>query len=101
MSISTRFSDTDNKLTIEIQGRFDFNVYKDFRLAYENRLKENPIIVIDFSKTEYIDSSALGMLLVLREQAGGDNAKIKIISCNDEIKKILSISNFGILFEIQ
>ena len=51
-------------------------------------------------ETSYLDSSALGMLLLLRDHAGGDNAKIKIINCNSDVRKILSISNFEQLFTI-
>jgi anti-anti-sigma factor len=51
--------------------------------------------------TDYIDSSALGMLLLLREHAGNDKADITISGCKDEIRKILSIANFERLFNIQ
>ena len=47
-----------------------------------------------------MDSSALGMLLILRERAGGDAAKISIKNRNPEIKKILEISNFEKVFKI-
>ena len=52
------------------------------------------------SGTEYIDSSALGMLLLLREHAGNESSNITIEGCNDDIKKIFSISNFEKLFTI-
>lgn len=101
MNIRTHFKEAEGRLTIEPQGRFDFNVYRDFREAYEGHLRHNLDIIIDFAKTDYIDSSALGMLLVLREQAGGDHARINIVGCNREIRKILAIANFEALFEIQ
>jgi anti-anti-sigma factor len=50
--------------------------------------------------TTYLDSSALGMLLLLRDHAGGDTANIKIVNCNPDVKKILTISNFEQLFSI-
>ena len=49
----------------------------------------------------YLDSSALGMLLLLRDYAGGDSASITIVHCNDDIKKIFAISNFEQLFDIK
>ena len=57
-------------------------------------------ITVDLQTTEYLDSSAMGMLLILREQAGGDGANIKIVNCSPEIKKILSVSNFEQMFQI-
>jgi anti-anti-sigma factor len=53
------------------------------------------------SEATYLDSSALGMLLLLRDHAGGDNADIRIRHCNEDVKKILTISNFGQLFRIE
>jgi anti-anti-sigma factor len=56
---------------------------------------------VDLGRTNYVDSSALGMLLLLREHAGGDDANIRIVNANDEIRKILTISNFDRLFKVE
>ena len=45
-------------------------------------------------------SSALGMLLLLRDHAGGDNAEVNLVNCNADVRKILTISNFEQLFSI-
>ncbi len=97
MSVTT--STNNNKHTIKIQGRFDFSVQSDFRKAYEE-VSSNSAFIMDFSSTEYMDSSALGMLLLLRDYAGGENAKIELVRCGTEIKNILEISNFQKLFTV-
>ncbi|MBL1322054.1 MAG: STAS domain-containing protein [Methylophaga sp.] len=97
MSVST--STENNKHTIKINGRFDFSVQSDFRKAYEEA-PSNSSFIMDFSSTEYMDSSALGMLLLLRDYAGGDNAKVELVRCGTEIKNILEISNFKKLFAV-
>jgi ABC-type transporter Mla MlaB component len=50
--------------------------------------------------TEYLDSSALGMLLLLREHAGGDTSIINITKVSDDVRKMLDVANFGRLFNI-
>jgi anti-anti-sigma regulatory factor len=40
------------------------------------------------------------MLLLLREHAGGDGCDVTITDCSEEIKKILTISNFEKLFKL-
>jgi anti-anti-sigma regulatory factor len=45
-----------------------------------------------------MNSAALGMLLVLRERAGGDHAKITLKGFNDSLAEILQISRFDKLF---
>jgi len=99
MGISQSVADGGNEVTISIDGRFDFNVHQDFRSAYRDQ-KPDATYIVKMNGTDYIDSSALGMLLLLREHAGNDNANITIAGCKDEIKKILSIANFERLFKI-
>ena len=100
MSISTSKSADGSVLTIQIQGRFDFSSHQEFRDSYENdeSIKE---YLIDMRETTYLDSSALGMLLLLRDFAGGDHAAVSITNCNNDVKKILTISNFEQLFAIK
>ncbi|VAW85620.1 Anti-sigma B factor antagonist RsbV [hydrothermal vent metagenome] len=102
MSISTAVSASGDTVTITISGRFDFSIHRDFRLAYEDAksTSEKPSFVVDLSGTDYMDSSALGMLLLLREHAGGDESNIKISNCRPVIKEILDIANFDKLFAI-
>lgn len=89
------------ELTIKIQGRFDFSAHQEFRDAYEKVKEEPKAYVVDMKETTYLDSSALGMLLLLRDHAGGDNSQIEIVNCNPDVKKILTISNFEQLFTIR
>ena len=58
------------------------------------------MFIVDLEKSTYIDSSALGMLLALRDHAGGDKAKILITNCSEDIKKILSITKLDELFTV-
>lgn len=100
MSVVTEVSPDGQKLTISIKGRFDFGRHQEFRESYE-RLNTRPeSIVVDLKEATYLDSSALGMLLLLRDHAGGDDSDIRIVNSNSDVKKILAISNFDKLFDI-
>ncbi len=101
MTISATQSGDGAELTIKIKGRFDFSAHQMFRDAYEKVDKEPQHYIVDMKETTYLDSSALGMLLLLRDHAGGDNADIRIVNCNTDVRKILTISNFEQLFTIQ
>ncbi|SEK93075.1 anti-anti-sigma factor [Atopomonas hussainii] len=100
MPISSIASADGQELTISIQGRFDFGAHQEFRDAYEKVAVTPKSYVIDMKGATYLDSSALGMLLLLRDHAGGDNARIRLLNCNSDVRKILSISNFEQLFQI-
>ncbi|WP_339082291.1 STAS domain-containing protein [Pseudomonas sp. TMP9] len=100
MTITSLFSSDGHELTILIQGRFDFAAHQDFRDAYERIESPPQRYMIDLKNTTYLDSSALGMLLLLRDHAGGDHAQISLLNCNPDVRKILAISNFEQLFKI-
>jgi len=101
MPIHTHRSDDGQTLTIRIEGRFDFSTHQAFRNAYEHENREVQDFVVDLSDTTYLDSSALGMLLLLRDFAGGDASRIELQNCNNDVRRILTISNFGQLFSIK
>ena len=86
------------ELRICIDGRFDFSAHEEFRAAYDGRLFQR--YEVDFRRTSYLDSSALGMLLLLRDHAGGESAQIRCVNCNPDVRRILSIANFDQLFSI-
>ena len=100
MAISTQLSADGQELTIAIQGRFDFGAHQAFRDAYERVDGTPKRYQVDLQGTTYLDSSARGMLLLLRDHAGGDHAQIRLLNCNGDVRKILAISNFEQLFQI-
>ena len=65
MAVSSRVSGDGATVIINISGRFDFSSHQDFRKAYESLSQPNIGYVIDMSNAEYLDSSALGMLLLM------------------------------------
>ncbi|WP_077531640.1 STAS domain-containing protein [Vreelandella utahensis] len=100
MSITTERSGDGSELTIRIEGRFDFSSHQAFRHAYEGEGQGISRYVIDMRDTTYLDSSALGMLLLLRDYAGGEKADVRIVNCNGDVRRILTVSNFEQLFQI-
>jgi anti-anti-sigma factor len=99
MSVTSDISEDGQELTIKIRGRFDFAAHQGFRSAYEET-KDVSRFIVDLQGANYLDSSALGMLLLLRDHGGGERADVRLINCNDDVLKILAISNFNKLFRI-
>lgn len=90
------------KATIKLAGRFDFNTHREFRAAYEPLVGDAAVrsVVVDFSGVDYLDSSALGMLLMLRDKLGGANKEVALAGVRGNVKQVLDIANFGKLFQI-
>lgn len=87
---------------IKLSGRFDFNTHRDFRAAYEPLLVDEALkeVTVDFTGVDYLDSSALGMLLMLRDKMGGGNKEVVLTGVRGNVKQVLEIANFGKLFKI-
>ena len=99
--ISSEYQCNGEELTIHIGGRFDFRALNDFRECYEQPGEVVSKYVVDLQKSDYLDSSALGMLLTLRDYAGGDDSDIKIVNIPEDIKRILYITRLDSLFGIK
>lgn len=98
MSVDSRVE--FDELTIKIAGRFDFDTHLNMREATNLVGESIKKVVVDLSMTDYLDSSALGMLLVLRDKVSNDQDAIIIQGARPEVKKILQIANFDKLFKI-
>ncbi|KMN24215.1 STAS domain-containing protein [Pseudomonas helleri] len=101
MAVTSHVSAEGNQLTIAIKGRFDFAKHQEFRAAYEKNDPKPESVVVDLKEATYIDSSALGMLLLLRDHVGGDDAQIQVVNSSNDVRKTLAISNFDKLFDIK
>ena len=101
MSINTTVA--GDTATIYMSGRFDFNVQRDFKDAYDPHLGNTSVRAIDvnLAEVDYLDSSALGMLLMLRERATSSGKSLKLSRPRSSVAQILDIANFSKLFTIE
>jgi len=101
MSIVCRESaQSSNEVLIEVSGHFDFTEQKAFRDAYL-QYPADMSYRVDLSCADYLDSSALGMLLLLRQHAGEQSEKVKLVGASNAVMKILNIANFDKLFTFE
>ncbi len=90
---------TGSVVEISIEGRFDYNIHQSFRDAFEAEDADSQFLV-DLAATAYVDSAGLGMLLVLREYAGGDRATVSLVNCGPELRSLFERANYDRLFSI-
>lgn len=101
MPVTSTVSANGKDITIKITGRFDFAVQNEFRDCYHGiDPDDGASFTIDMNKASYMDSSALGMLLMMREHLGGNSANITISNSSADISNILTVANFQSLFKI-
>ncbi|MDO8931335.1 MAG: STAS domain-containing protein [Rhodocyclaceae bacterium] len=87
---------------IRLSGRFDFNAHREFREAVDQALADPALneVQVDLAAVDYLDSSALGMLLMLRDKARSAGRSVSLANCRGAVKQVIEIANFSKLFPI-
>lgn len=96
--LTTQFN--DGCLVLRIEGRFSFDMLREFRTAYEPFLPTTIKIIIDLKQVEYMDSSSLGMLMSLHNACVPKGIPITLAHCCPNVREILTIVHFEQKFEI-
>jgi anti-anti-sigma factor len=92
-----------SRARLVLNGRFDFNSHMMFNQTTDSLLREAGIkeLELDFDQVKYIDSSAMGMLLLLKERAKGASKSITLLNCKGSVAQVFELSNFRRLFTIK
>ena len=101
MTVTSMLSNDKATVEIDIRGHFDFSVQKDFRDTYKDHASSVVNFRVNLSQVDYMDSAALGMLMVLKKHADTHAGRVVLKSPAAPIKKILLISKFDKLFTIE
>ena len=102
MSASNRVQ--DGIATITMTGRFDFSVHAEFKASSEAVFVHRDIKQLDvnISQVDYVDSSALGMLLVLKDRATAAGVKTtSLVGARGLVKQILDVAHFEKFFTLR
>ncbi|MCG5054531.1 MAG: STAS domain-containing protein [Myxococcales bacterium] len=99
MPVEVSFDEQKNEVTVVVTGRFDFTCHNDFRRAFALGFAGAKYRV-DLGQASYMDSAALGMLLLLRDKAEGDPARVEVANSRGQPRDVLQIANFGQLLRL-
>jgi len=99
MPVTQQFNSENKTLLISINGPFNFSEHNAFRDAYKDiDPKSVSQVSVDLQNTDYIDSSALGMLLLLDEHFA--DSRINLSKCSEYTRQVLEIAKFEHKFNI-
>jgi HptB-dependent secretion and biofilm anti anti-sigma factor len=91
---------SDSQL-ISLPSRFDYGYHKPFYDACTEYLNKDEIneIILDFTHVEYMDSSALGMLVMIHKKTSNAMKKVKIKGARGATDEILKMANIQKIIE--
>lgn len=85
--------DVDGELTVSNRGELKERVL--------GRLEEGErSFVLDFSKTGYIDSSGLGVLVSLSKRIRERNGRLRLAGLNQDLRTLFELTKLDTLFQI-
>jgi len=94
--------EADGGITITLKGRFDFQVHQHFRTTIDGLLKNGKArLRVDLAEVNFIDSSALGMLLLARENCEKAGGSVVLDRPQEYVNKVLKLCHFDQLFQVQ
>lgn len=87
--------------TIRLPNRFDYSFHRRFGELYAPLVDNSPCkeIVLDFTQVEYLDSSALGMMVLLQKKSAAHAKRVKIKGAKGATEDILKMANMQKIFE--
>lgn len=99
MTISSSLSDDNQTVTIQVHGRFNQDVHEAFHQAAKIHPRGEKSFVVDLADTLTIDSSALGMLLQLRDHNRSDT-RVRLINASPAVRAALVKVGYASLFNL-
>lgn len=87
--------------TLRLPSRFDYSFHRQFGELYSPLIDNLSCkeIILDFTQVEYLDSSALGMMVLLQKKFATNNRKIRIKGARGATEEILKMANMQKIFE--
>lgn len=100
--MSIHIAQTGRHAVLAIEGRFVFEMRSEFLEAMRRvtSLPDCDDISVDLSATEYLDSSAIGMLLILRDRALDAGRQTRITGSTGNVRNVLAMCNIGQLIPL-
>lgn len=91
------------KSKVVLPEKFDGTALAAFKLTTNSVLTDAGVrdIVLDFNAVEYVDSMALGALLLLRERAAAAAKNLVLQGMRAKVRSLFSLANLHKVFDIR
>ena len=87
---------------MRLAGRFDYTTRNQFMTSMESFVEQAQVseVRVDMGALDYIDSSALGMLLLMRDKARKFGGTVAITNAHGNVRQVLDTAQFERLFRV-
>ena len=93
-----------NAVVLQVSGRLDQDTCETFRAELTQfvgtALRDNGVLILDLSATEYVSSAGLRCFLMASRQMKAAKGRILVAELQPMVAEIFEISHFDLLFEM-
>lgn len=86
--------------TVQLSGDVDIAVKDELRAQLDAAAEQSDTVDIDLSKVDYADSTALGLIIALRNRLRERGGTVRLVSPSERVRKLLSYAGLEQAFEI-
>lgn len=92
----------ENELEVVLKGKFTFTDNKNFLTFLEGMMeKQCNLITLNLEEVSFIDSAALGILLLIRDKCNKSSTNLILQNPKGQVDQMFKISKFDHLFKIE
>ncbi len=85
---------------VSVRGEVDLHTAPKLQQAIERAAGSNGTVVVDMSRVEFMDSTALSALVRSKESLDKMDTPLRLAAPSKAVERIFSVTGFGDLFEV-
>jgi len=91
----------EDRLVVEVNGQLVVNNRQEFKqLVLEEVEQGARLVVVDFTKSAYIDSSGLGALVSLGKRIREAGGELRLAALNEDLRTLFELTRLDSLFPV-
>lgn len=96
-----QFESRDGSLVVKVSGRMTHKDHKEFRDILGRINDSGAKVVFDLSHVEFMDSSALGMLLIVRDAAVQQRREVVLRNAVGQVENLMKVAKLHKYFTVE
>lgn len=91
----------DDIQTVKLTGDLDVYSEEDFKSFIDEKIQTDKDVVFDLNDLDYLDSTGLGMFMIVYNMQKENGKSVKVINAKENIKKLFKITDLTTLFDME
>lgn len=91
----------DDIQTVKLTGDLDVYSEEDFKSFIDEKIQTDKDVVFDLNDLDYLDSTGLGMFMIVYNMQKENGKSVKVINAKENIKKLFKITDLTALFDME